>query len=144
MLSSGWTIQQMFQENLNSFIHWMHIWVWETEIPRDAASLSLNTLALVLGKPAHPWERSLDKAAEGINLQCHAQLTLVHFCLSSFSSCPAGAPARKSCGKYRGSPGLGIASTVNHKNLRCLYLIFCGLIPISPCSLSDILDHPWI
>ena len=53
------------------------------------SSLSLSTLALLLGKPAHPWERSLDKTAEGIDLQRHAQLTSVHFHLSRFSSCPA-------------------------------------------------------
>lgn len=58
--------------------------------------------------------------------------------LFQLSCHPAGAPARKSWGRYGGgSPQPGIASTVNDNNLGCLYLTFCGLIQISSCSLSD-------
>ena len=122
------------------YIHQTHIWVWETDIAGVAASTLLSTCALVLAKPAHTWEHSLDKAAEVIDLHHHAQLTLVHFCLSCFSSHPAALqePRWGSCvGDTGVSLQLGIASTVSNNNLECLYLAFCGFIQLSSCSLSD-------
>lgn len=105
VLSFGWTIQQMFQENL-SFFHTRCIPGFKT-LKSQGGAVSPS---LILGKPAHPWEHSSDKAAEGIHLQHRASS---HQCIFFWASFPAILLSCSSSGKEVVQGIQGVSSTGN-------------------------------
>lgn len=132
--SSGWTIQQMFQENL-TFFHTRCIPGFKT---LKSQGVQYPLLSSWVNQPIHestPWTRQQRVSISSI-VPAHISAFFSEPVFQP-SCCPAGALARKLCRGYRGCPQLGIAYAVSNNSLGCLCLRLCLLIQLSPCSLSD-------